>query len=187
MTSPGTTSVISSTGAPINCANAATDTLCPSPSRGTIATRPDRITYIPETASPARNRNAPAGNRLTSPKRRTRPISVSDRTGNIWSKRDPNAALAAADSAGIAFSTISWRFCSSSIGMSDPRHVSPSHVTSTHAMRVRRRSQGQGNTSARGRDCPVVLQVARPGTRRPSRRLLRHLLARQRIPEIHPR
>src|SRR5262249_28015445 len=46
--SPGTTSDLSSTAAPINCANIATGAACPSPSRGTIATRPKRITYIPD-------------------------------------------------------------------------------------------------------------------------------------------
>src|SRR5205809_2290699 len=107
MTSPGTTSVISSTGAPISCANAATGTACPSPSRGTIATRPERITYIPATASPAWNRSSPAGNRLTSPKRRTRSISAAERTGNIWWNRDVRAPLDVAGS--------SW------LGMSDPR------------------------------------------------------------------
>src|SRR4029077_10852058 len=35
------------------------------------------------------------------------------------------------------------------------------------------------------RDCPVVLHPARPGTRPPTRSA-RHLLARQRVPEIHP-
>ena len=46
-TSPGTASAISSTVAPISCANAATGTAWPSPSRPTTATRPERITYIP--------------------------------------------------------------------------------------------------------------------------------------------
>jgi hypothetical protein len=56
-------------------------------------TRPERITYIPGTASPAWNRSCPAGNRLTSPKRRMRSISAGERTGNIWWNREARAPL----------------------------------------------------------------------------------------------
>ena len=103
MTSPGTTSFISSSGAPIRSANAATGTAWPSASRAPIAMRPDTITYIPATASPAWKRSSPAANRLVSPKRRTRAISVSERTGNIWWNRDASAALDATGSAGVGF------------------------------------------------------------------------------------
>ena len=54
----------------------------------TIATRPERITYIGGPVSPARLRNSPAGNRRISPNRRTRSISAAERTGNIWWNRD---------------------------------------------------------------------------------------------------
>src|SRR5262245_1175657 len=120
MTSPGTTDDISSTGAPISCANATTGTTCPSASCGSIATLPDKITYIAETASPEWNKSSPAGNRLTSPKRLTRSISMSERTGNIWWNRDARAALDVAGPAGVAFSNPSWSLRSLSLGKSDP-------------------------------------------------------------------
>src|SRR6185503_2703672 len=91
----------------------------PQPVACTIATRPDKITYIPGTASPAWNMSSPAGNRLTSPKRRTRSISVWERTGNIWWNRDPRAPLDAAGSAGVVFPGASWSLRSWSLGTSD--------------------------------------------------------------------
>src|SRR5579863_1205967 len=145
MTSPGTTSVISSSGAPISWANAATGMAWPSASRGTIAIRPDRITYIPGTASPAWKRSFPAANRLTSPKRRTWSISVSERTGNIWWNRDARAALDAAP-AGVPFPDASCPLRSSSIGTSVPTagELIQYHTIPIHAMRVWHRSQGRG-------------------------------------------
>src|SRR5215831_16073441 len=59
-------------------------TACPSTSLRTIATRPERITYIGGTGSPTRLRNSPVENRRISPNRRTRSISARERTGNIW-------------------------------------------------------------------------------------------------------
>ena len=84
---------------------------------GTSATRPPRITYIPGTASPAWNRKAPAGNRVTSPKRRTRSISAAERTGNIWWNRDAGAALEVADAPGASCALRSFW-----LGMSNPRN-----------------------------------------------------------------
>ncbi len=159
MTSPGTTSVISSSGAPISCANAATGMAWPSASRGTIAIRPDRITYIPGTASPAWKRSSPAANRLISPKRRTWSISVSERTGNIWWNRDASAALDAAGPAGVPFPSCPLR--SSSIGMSVPTagELIQHHVISRHAMRVRRRSQGRGGASLGSRRTKLLKSI----------------------------